>query len=472
MLDQSLRTAILKLAERGCGVRAIARALKLSRDVVRAVMRRGSAEVPRLERAELCTPFHDAIVEQYLQCKGNLVRVHEELLAQGAECSYQALTAYCRRHGIGVEPTLPAGHYDFAPGQEMQHDTSPHEAVIGGRLRRVQSASLVLCYSRMIFVQGYPHFTRFECKVFLTEALSYFGGACPDCMIDNTHVVVLYGTGKDMVAVPEMVAFSERFSFAFKAHEKGDANRSARVEGPMYFIERNFLAGRTFRDWDDLNQQARVWCDKVNAKYSKQLKASRRQLFAAEVAKLKPLPLWVPEVYRLHSRIVDADGNVTVNGNRYSAPYQLIGRSVEVRETKDRILVYLGPREVAVHARVSDDVEAWVRDPAHRPPRGAGRPKDAPPREEEELLRREPQLTNYVAALKQHAYGRGTLRLRQLLRLLRDYPRAPFLAAVQRAVEYGLFDLGRLERLILREVAAEYFVTPCDRDEQDDDDER
>jgi transposase len=470
MLDQTTRAAILKLAERGCGVRAIARALRISRVVVRTVIDRGTAEVPHLARAENCAPFHDDIVEQYLRCKGNLVRVYEEILAKGAECSYQALTAYCRRHGIGVEPTPPAGHYHFAPGQEMQHDTSPHEAEIGGRRRRVQSASVVLCYSRMIFVQGYPRFTRFECKVFLTDAVRYFGGACGDCMIDNTHVIVLRGTGTEMVPVPEMAAFGERYGFTFKAHEKGDANRSARVEGPMWFIERNFLAGRQFRDWDDLNREAVVWCDKVNAKYSKRLKASRRQLFAAEVAALKPLPLWVPEVYRLHQRIVDADGYVNVHCNRYSAPYQLIGRPVEVRETKDRILVYAGPREVAAHARVLEAIDAWVTNPGHRPPRGTGRPKTAPPREEEELLRLEPQLASYVAALKRHTVGRGTMRLRRLLHLVRDYPRAPLLAAVTRAAEYGLYDLERLERLVLREIAAEYFVLCCDRDDGDDDD--
>jgi hypothetical protein len=29
-------------------------------------------------------------------------------------------------------PPAPVGHYDFAPGQEMQHDTSPHRVSIGG----------------------------------------------------------------------------------------------------------------------------------------------------------------------------------------------------------------------------------------------------------------------------------------------------------------------------------------------------
>ncbi len=62
--------------------------------------------------------------------------------------------------------------------------------------KAIQIASLVLCFSRMIFFQIYAHFTRFECKVFLTEALQ---GAATSAMIDNTHVVVLKGTGASMV---------------------------------------------------------------------------------------------------------------------------------------------------------------------------------------------------------------------------------------------------------------------------------
>ena len=62
-------------------------------------------------------------------------------------------------------------------GEELQHDTSPHEVELAGRKRKVQTASAVLCYSRMLFFQCYPTFQRFDCKVFLTEALRYLGGA-------------------------------------------------------------------------------------------------------------------------------------------------------------------------------------------------------------------------------------------------------------------------------------------------------
>ena len=62
-------------------------------------------------------------------------------------------------------------------------------------------------------------------------------------MIDNTHVVVLRGTGREMIPVPEMEAFAERFGFRFVAHESGDANRSARVERP-FALHREQLSGR------------------------------------------------------------------------------------------------------------------------------------------------------------------------------------------------------------------------------------
>jgi len=421
------------------------------------VLKAGSPTVPRIERAEKAAPHRELILEWFDRCRGNLVRVHEELVKQGVTVSYAALTAFCRRHAIGYQPPAPVGHYDFAPAQEMQHDTSPHRAPIGGVAQRIETASLVLCYSRMLFFQACPVFNRFACKVFLTDALEYLTGAAATCMIDNTHVVVASGTGERMVPAPEMAAFAERFSFVFRAHEKGDANRSARVERPFHFIEHNFLAGRTFLDLADLNAQARVFCDTVNATHKKHLHASPRELFAAERPHLRPLPLFVPEVYALHHRLVDVEGYVNVHGHRYSVPYLLIGRQIEIRETKDRIDVYHGPRLVASHLKVLGRTFTRVTVPEHRPPRGA-RPSTHLSPEEQVLAQADPPVPAYAAALKQRSAGRGTLALRRLLALYREYPRAAVLQAVTLADHYGLFDLDRLERLTLRVIAKEYFL--------------
>jgi hypothetical protein len=286
-------------------------------------------------------------------------------------------------------------------------------------------------------------------------------------MIDNTHVVVASGTGRDMIPAPEMAAFADRFGFTFRAHEKGDANRSARVERPFRFIEGNFLAGRSFTDFDDLNSQARDFCDKVNAKTRRHLHGSARELFAAERPYLRPLPLFVPEVYALHQRIVDIEGYVSFDRHRYSAPYVLIGRQLEIRETKDHIDAYLGPRLVASHHKATGRAAVRITLPEHRPRRGESPPRTSP--EEQELLQAEPPLREYATELKRHSAGRGTLALRRLLALYREYPREAVGKAVATALEYGLFDLERLERLILRTIAKDYFVLPGGADTDDDD---
>jgi hypothetical protein len=476
MLDQTTRSAIHRLRKEGHGTRVIAQALKISRGAVRKVLASESDEVPRIMRAERAEPYRADILMLYASCKGNLVRVHEELAALGAKVSYPALTAFCRRHGIGYEAPKPAGRYEFTPGQEMQHDTSPHEAEIGGRRTRVQSASLKLCYSRMLFFQGYPHFRRFDCKVFLTDAVKYFDGACARCMIDNTHVVVLSGTGPDMRPVPEMEAFGERFSFEFVAHRIGDANRSAHVERSFDHIENNFYAGRRFADWDDLNAQARAWCDKINAQTRRHLHASPRELFAAERVSMRPLPVFVPEVYDLHHRIVDTEGYVNVHRNRYSAPYQLIGRDVEVHESRDRIDIFEGPRRVASHKRVVEPIDARVTEQAHRPPRSEGLwARQAVSVEEKRLAERMPESGGYIALLRERGRA-GTRDLRWLLRMINEYPRRAMRGALFEALRYRMTDLERLERMVLRRIARDFFTDPngdCgDDDERDDNDDR
>jgi hypothetical protein len=253
-----------------------------------------------------------------------------------------------------------------------------------------------------------------------------------------------------------MAALASRYGFQFAAHELGDANRSARVERPFAFIEHNFLAGRSFADWQDANQQARQWCDRVNATYKKHLRAVPRELFAIEQQHLRPLPVWVPEVYRLHERMVDVEGYVTVNTNRYSVPVDWIGRRIEVRETRDKIEIQLDARHLITHRRVAEAERRHVMLAEHRPPRGTKRPDPHP--EEAQILKMVPEIAGYVVALKTNSRKLVVLALRQLLRMVREYPREPLVAAVAEAARYGLYDLDRVERMTLRRIARDYFL--------------
>jgi len=185
----------------------------------------------------------------------------------------------------------------------------------------------------------------------------------------------------------------------------------------------------------------------------------------------------VPEVYALHHRIVDTEGYVNVQRNRYSAPWQLLGRSLEVRETKERIEIFDGPRRVASHPRLLDPLDARVTDPAHRPPRHEGVFARRVPAEEKRLGERMPPVVPYLALLKKR--GRGSTRdLRWLCRMVDDYPKDALSAALAEASRYGMTDLERLERMVLRRIVRDFFLPPDaerpphspPKDEDEDDD--
>jgi primosomal protein N' len=270
MLNHETRSAVLRLSAEGHSVRFIAKALGIGRESAKSVIKQNTAIVPDVARAGRLDPFLAQIRELDSVCGGNLVRVHEELRARhGVVVPYSTLTRFCRDAEIGVVPKQAAGRYHFAPGKEMQHDTSPHDVKINGRITRLQCASLVMCFSRRRFIQCYLRWTRFHVKVFLTAALRFLGASAEQCMLDNSTVIMTGGTGPDAVAVPEMKAFADRFGFKFVAHRVGDANRSARVEGPFWHVENNFYPGRTFADLRDLNAQAITWCRDYNGKYHK-----------------------------------------------------------------------------------------------------------------------------------------------------------------------------------------------------------
>ena len=456
MIGKDLRDAARTLHRNGMGIRQISLALKVSRNTVRKVLRSKDNE-----KARKSSRWRDAsadLPEVFDRCKGNVVRVREILSDKHAlSIPYSTLTRMVRHLELrSGKKNIRAGIYEFGPGVEMQHDTSPHDIVLNGRRVTAQCASLVFCFSRRLFFRYYPSYTRFEARHFLTEAFRFMDGTCPRCIIDNTSVVVAHGAGADAVMAPEMEGFGLVFGTTFLAHEVDDCNRKGRVERPFSYIEGNFLIERTFLDWDDLNRQATRWCQNIsNTKPKRSLGMSPDAAYIIEKPFLKPLPAWVPPVYQCLFRVVDISGYVSVETNRYSVPERLVGKKVEVHKSWDRIEVFFGSRKVADHRRLIEKSDARVLDPSHHqrnlPPRSG------PCSEEKELRASSQTLDLYVDQIRKRFPGRAVRPLKRLLDLKRTYPEEAFNAACEQALRYGLFDLTRLERLILERVAGDFF---------------
>jgi hypothetical protein len=311
----------------------------------------------------------------------------------------------------------------------------------------------------------YPRPHRFEAKSFLLDAARFMDGTCPTCIIDNTSVIVAAGAGEEAVIAPEMAAFARTLGFRFRAHRVGHPDRKGRIERPFFYVETNFLAGRSFSDFADLNRQALAWCrDIANQKPKRALGMSPEAAYVIEKPHLQHLPNVLPPVYEVFERVVDLYGYVSVDTNRYSAPERFVGQAVTVYKYPAEIQLFHRGTPLATHPRFIDQRDAKHSLTQHHPtpqrtPRG--------PALEEQLLRDQyPILDRYASALKQRAHGRGLRQLRRLLEMKRTYPSAPFLAALEQALQFGLFDLGRVEALILKQVAGDFFA--LDTDDFDD----
>lgn len=458
MLDKETRAAILLLHQKGHSQRTIAEDLKISRDSVQRVLKRGPAEVSRARLSSLDEHI-EAIRGYYAACRGNLVRVREELGKQHVTISYSALTGFCRRRGIGVEARAPAQRIITAPAEEMQHDTSPYTIVIGGKKMKRQAASLVLGYSRLLFVQFYPTFNRFLCKAFLTKAFQYFGGVCRRCVIDNSSVVLACGAGQSAQVAPEMEAFEKRFGFHFLAHALGHADRSGKVERPFHYIEHNFLVGRTFKDDADLNAQALEWMEKTaNPRTLREFKASPVARFVLEKPQLNPLPLHIPEVYQLHPhRRVDDYSCVHFDGFHYPAPSAYIGKELLLRETLEKIVLLDGHQEVAVHVKKIKGASPAEPLPSIPVPHRVSAPRFL---EEPKLLELGEGMKRYLEFLKKERGPRYRWSLRKLFHLLCQYKAEDLLKAVDIAERHRLFDVRRVETILLQNLAERDYHLP------------
>lgn len=432
---------------------------------MRGVLRGEKNEVPlKTSRYEKLAPI---IGELFRPCKGNVVRIQQIVQDRhGCLIPYSTLTRIVRELELRKDKKKHrAGTYEFGPGQEMQHDTSPHDLIMDGKRVKAQCAGLILACCRRLFIQYYPSFTRFEAKVFLTQAFLFMDGTCPRCIIDNTSVIVAHGSGPDAEIAPEMERFGHVFGLRFVPHRIGHADRKASIERSFSYAQRNFLAGRSFTDWHDLNDQAKKWCIEVaNRKPRRSLGMSSDQAYLVEKPQLQPLLPHVPPVYQTLYRVVDLAGYVAVDTNRYSVPERLIGKQVELHKRWDRVLVFFKNQKVADHPRLIDKRETRITAKGHHPPLNRYKAHADPCKEEKILRGRYDCLDRYVEELKKRSSGRGVRQMRRLLDLRRSYPHDAFRKAIEQALHYGLYDLTRLEQMILSNAAGDFFNI-----EEDDD---
>jgi len=454
MIEPEKRKAIHFMSQEGMSVREIARRLRVSRQAVRNAIRDGG-EAPPFSRSAKIQIDPDLLRRLHDECKGWKQRIHEKLIEEEKiQVAYSTLTRRLRELGIGRESEPRCDRVPDEPGAEMQHDTSPYTIEIGGQPIPIIGSSVYLRYSKRRYLRFYRRFDRFRMKCFLHEALSYWGHAAKVCIIDNTNLARLRGSGEDAVIVPEMAAFAKQYGYKFVCHAIGHSNRKAGEERSFWTVETNFFPGRTFQNFEDLNAQAFDWA--TLRMYNRPLTKSRlisAVAFEHERAYLTQVPPHLPAPYRIHERGTDQYGYVAFGVNYYWVPGK--GRDdVKVIEYGDRLKIYRG-RELLVEYTLPPD---GTRNACFRP-EGQPKPHHEPHRrrnptlEEEKRLRAlDPAVGTYLDA-DWTPKGAGRHRfVRELYRLSGRMTPALFVRTMERALKYRIADLETIWRIALMHI--------------------
>ena len=206
---------------------------------------------------------------------------------------------------------------------------------LAGQPTRVIASLLYLRYSKRRYLKFYRVFNRFAMKCFLHEALMFWGYAAKQCVIDNTNLARLRGSGKQAVIVPEMVAFAERYGFQFLCHAIGHPNRKAGEERSFWTVETNFLPGRSFQSLEDLNQQALEWATvRMEHRPASKTRLIPAKAFEHERHYLTELPAQLPAPYWPHERGTDEYGYVAVRGELLLGARDQAGRRQGAAHTR------------------------------------------------------------------------------------------------------------------------------------------
>lgn len=364
MLDAAIQAEILRLhfAE-ALSFRKIARQLGVDRKSVAQVVNRRrviTSVAHKNPRASILVPYYGQI-EKLLQeaPERSCVNMLQRLRKEGYQGGITILRDYVRT--LRPAPQKEAFFkLDFAPGEAAQVDWGEFGDVFGNGTK-VHAFVMVLCFSRMYYLE----FTLRETLPTLLRcherALHFFEGLCREHWYDNPPTIVAERVGHLVRFNPKFLAYSGFHGFKPIVCNLGAGHEKGRVEDGVKLVRYQFWPGRRFRDIDDINIQAREWLDTfANRREHRSTRKVPELVWDKERSVLIPLRADPYDTDDLISWPVSKFFRVRFEGNTYSVPWTLTGKTVTVRADDKEVRIFYGPRLVARHTRCylkGEDIE-------------------------------------------------------------------------------------------------------------------
>jgi transposase len=350
----------------GKSIKQICRELKVSRKVVRKVLRSGQT-VFRYERKHQPLPRMGAWrdeLERLLAANAGkpsrerltLTRIFEELRALGYAGSYSSVW----RHAQAWEKARGRAAADayvpliFAPGEAYQFDWSHEIVVLNGVTTTVKVAHVRLCHSRMMFVRAYPRETQEMVFDAHDRAFAFFRGTCTRGIYDNMKTAVeTVFVGKDRQYNRRFLQMCSHYLVDPVACTPASGWEKGQVENQVGLVRERFFTPRLrFQTYDELNAWLLDRCI-AYAKAHRHVERPERTIWEMFEAERGMLVGYRGPFDGFHALPASVSKTCLVrfDNNKYSVMSTAVGRPVDIHAYADRLVIRQDGAVVGEHAR-------------------------------------------------------------------------------------------------------------------------
>lgn len=456
---EELDHQVVILTGDGMGMRAIGRALGVSRNTVRKILRARdkqrnaghtalAAPTVRVPRATKLDVHHRRIEELLARFPDiTAQRVWEILKDEGFSGGYTAVKDHMRRVRPAPKPTPSLEAPVFGPGEMAESDWSPYKLTYTDqRTEIVQLFAYVLVFSRRKFYDVFASVDLFALMDGHERAFARFQGHAGACKYDSQKPVVLRWEGQQPIYNPRYLAFAAHYGIR-PAAVRGQPNAKPRVERGFWEHERSFLNGRSFRDRDDFRTQLVDWMDHV-VDPRKRHGISSLDRFREEAPHLRPLPTHPYDTARVTYRLCSIDGYVEWQGNRYAVDYDHVTDFLVLRVTQSELFVYGADFACLARYEIRPRGRGEKIDPLGLHQRRRGTAAIDVDKLRASFAQMGAGATAFLPQLTAQPTRVWTHHARQILLLRARYDTAHVDAALAHAARFGALDAPSVERIL------------------------
>jgi len=459
MIRPETETRVRDLRKAGKGIRAIARALGISRQKVRKILRRpqtpSEPSQPPPKKPSLLDRFRSRI-EEYATDGLTVTLMLEKLRKEGYSGGRTILEDHVRKlRGPQRQALRPYARFETSPAEEAQQDWSTYTVSMAGKALKIQLFSLILCWSRHQFLRAYPDQKLASLLWGHVHAFRYFQGIPWRMVYDNQATIVAFRIGGEAILTEKFRDFSKHYGFAVHICLPGDCQRKGKVERPFDYFEKSFLPTRSFESFDDLNGQITDWLEGRDGPTG-----NRRQHGTTREV---PYERWLEEkkyLYELpptdhlprvvESRLVHVDSTISVLANRYTVPVAHAGRRVWISVGDGDLQVYDERGQLVARHALQEGKSGLIIDEAHYEEIRRRQKALPAPQLEREFLGRFPDGQKFLEALRAAVRSVAPIHLREILALSRRYRPLEVAAAMEQALREGTSTAGYVREILSR----------------------